>query len=151
MIVEIGNITSFYCSNTLAKNAGLTWCWSDSDDFESEVTLLSKRATPICVTTLVRQPTVSGGMSLNIRPTMPRNILKSPSISTKEHSHLHLVNLYDLFLNSWSKANYIPTNYWHRTIIRFLGKCHRASIKATLFPEKHIKIFFKKVVLSIVC
>ena len=53
-------------------------------------------------------------------------MLRYPNISTKEHSRLHLVNLYDSFLDCWPKTNCTPAKSWTpniipgRTDIRFL-------------------------------
>ena len=87
--------------------------------------------------------------SLNMLISMPENMLRYPNISTKEHSRLHLVNLYDSFWIAGQKPTVHRRKAGHRTQYRieltfgFLNT-YRRSIKVTLFSEKHIKIFFKK-------
>ena len=39
------------------------------------------------------------------------------SISTREHSRLHLVNLYDSFWDCWSKTNCTPAKSWTPNIL----------------------------------
>ena len=102
----------------------------------------------ICAIIWEKRLTASGSMCQNTLSIMQKNMLKLPSISTKEHSRLHLVNLYGLFLDCWSKTNCTPAKSWTlnqistRTDVR-LWIFRRRSIKVTLFPEKYIKIFFK--------
>ena len=76
-------------------------------------------------------------------------MLKLPSISTKEHSRLHLVNRYGLFLDCWSKTNCTPAKSWTlnqistRTDVR-LWIFRRRSYQSYPFSWKNIsKSFFK--------
>ena len=148
MLSEIGDITAFHSSDALAKYAGLYWLKNDSGDFISEDNQVSKSGIRICAIIWEKRLTASGSMCQNTLSIMQKNMLKLPSISTKEHSRLHLVNLYGLFLDCWSKTNCTPAKSWTlnqistRTDVR-LWIFRRRSIKVTLFPEKYIKIFFK--------
>lgn len=73
-----------------------------------KITVFQKQAILICIIISEKLQTVSGGMFLNMLNSIPENMLKLPDISTKEHSHLHLVNSYDSFLVFWSKTNWMP-------------------------------------------
>ena len=112
MIAEIGSISAFHSSDALAKYAGLTWRRNDSGDFEAEDTPVTKAGNSYLRTISVKQLTVSGVIFRNIRRITLKNMLKFLSISTREHSHLHLVNLYDSFLDCWPKTNCTPANNW---------------------------------------
>ena len=77
-----------------------------------KTTLFQKPEIPICAIIWEKPLTASGGMCLNMRITMPKNMLRFQSISTREHSRLHLVNLYDSFLDCWSKTNCTLAKSW---------------------------------------
>lgn len=112
MIAEIGSISAFHSSDALAKYAGLTWRRNDSGDFEAEDTPVTKAGN-----SYLRY--YFGEAANSVRRHIPeyqayyaKNMLKFLSISTREHSHLHLVNLYDSFLDCWPKTNCTPANNW---------------------------------------
>src|SRR5699024_6615341 len=69
------------------------------------ITKCRKLGIPIFATILAKRQTASGSTSLNMLISMPENMLRYPNISTKEHLRLHLVNLYDSFLDCWPKTN----------------------------------------------
>src|SRR5699024_7569960 len=89
------------------------------------ITKCRKLGIPIFATILAKRQTASGSTSLNMLISMPENMLRYPNISTKEHLRLHLVNLYDSFLDCWPKTNCTPAKSWtpntipNRTDIRF--------------------------------
>mgnify|MGYP001632914718 CR=1 FL=1 len=116
-----------------------------------KITVFLKRATPISVIISEKPQTASGDMFLNMLTFIPESMLKLQGISIKEHSRLHLVNSYDLFLVCWSKTNCTPAKSWtpngilNRTGFRLLKKFYRGFIKVPLFSKKHSEIFCKKV------
>ena len=75
-------------------------------------TMFQKQVTLICVIISEKLQTASGDMFLNMLDSMLKNMLKLPNISTREHSRLHLVSLYDSFLVCWSKTNCTPAKNW---------------------------------------
>ena len=112
------------------------------------ITKCQRLEIPISATILVKLQTASESTALNMLTIMPENMLKQTNISTKEHSRLHLVNLYDSFLDCWSKTNCTPAKSWtpniisSRTDFRFLFKIHRRFIKVTLFCHRYEKEIF---------
>ena len=150
MLSEIGDISAFHSSDALAKYAGLYWLKNDSGDFTSEDNQVSKAGNLYLRYYLGEKLlTASEGMCPNTRITMPKNMLRFQSISTREHLRLHLVNLYDSFLDCWSKTNCTPAKsctpnqILYRTNVRFSRIPTEGLLKLPLFSEKHIKIFFK--------
>ena len=125
ILSEIGDISAFHSSDALAKYAGL-YCLKGIPEISFlRITICRKLGIPIFATILAKRQTASGSTSLNMLISMPENMLRYPNISTKEHSRLHLVNLYDSFLDCWPKTNCTPAKSWtpntipNRTDIRF--------------------------------
>lgn len=112
ILSEVGDITAFHSSDALAKYAGLYWPKGDSGDFVSEDNQMSKAGNPYLRYYL-------GEAANSVRKHIPkyadfyaRKYAEVTNISTKEHSRLHLVNLYDLFLDCWSRTNCTPAKSW---------------------------------------
>ena len=112
ILAEIGDITAFHSSDALAKYAGLTWLKTIPVTSFPKITRFRKLVILICAITWEKQQTVSEGIFRNTTNTIRKSMLKSPNISTREHSRLHLVNSYDSFLDCWPKTNCTPAKSW---------------------------------------
>ena len=141
MLAEIGDITAFHSSDALSKYAGLTWLKSDSGDFTSEDNQISNAGNTYLRYYLGEAANSVRRHILEYGKYYAKSTLRLPNISTREHSRLHLVNLYDSFLVCWSKTNCAPANNWalnlisSKTEVRLLLALFECLLSAPFFQE----------------
>ena len=149
MLSEIGDISAFHSSDALAKYAGLYWLKTIPAILLPKTIRSQKPG--ICISAIIWEKllTASEGMCPNTRITMPKNMLRFQSISTREHLRLHLVNLYDSFLDCWSKTNCTPAKsctpnqILYRTNVRFSRIPTEGLLKLPFFLKNTSKSFSK--------